>query len=267
MPDNEKTDNYEDVYRLRTLTFPFADLSVAASGLLVNNLGQRRADSNNGKSLFKDFIPAIGVYNTRGEGSKKGSAVFYTHRVIFKNIQESSAETAQVSKTFSPKIDGKDIHLSFYGENPRIYQFSGVLLHTMANGRGNPAASSVNSGITPDSINDANWYDSFKYAYENLLKGSKCAELGFQVRVSYDWRWSQGYLLNFSSNISATNLGEIPFTFSMLVSKAGTYHTGGEISSKKVVDAALATTNQERVNNGVFMETSDGDPQFMYNTD
>tara|TARA_R110000824_G_scaffold8276_7_gene37362 strand:+ start:887 stop:1570 length:684 start_codon:yes stop_codon:yes gene_type:complete len=199
--------------------------------------GHLRDSLRKTKSLFADFIPYISVHKAyqsginSGEG-KDGSIVFETTRVLFNEIQEPSSETYQLLKTFKPTLDGRDSHLTFFGENPKIYSFSGSLFHLQIPGTEATAAA---SGNTPDTVSDGNWYDSFRYSYNNLLRGSKCAEKGFQVRVSFDYRWAQGYLLNFSANFSASSPGVIPFSFNMFVSDSGLYHQESEVTAAGII--------------------------------
>lgn len=259
---NEEASDFSDAFQFRSQFAGFEEISdgQGSSGIVSNIEGQRRSDFDIGKSLFSDFIPSVAVYNIRGAAGATPGVVFQTNRVIFSNIRESSSEASQVLKTFSPGVTGDDLHVSFYGEMPRVYSFSGTLFHLRSK---NDTRSSENKN-TPDGITDANWFDSFKYAYENLLKGSKCAELGLQVRVSYDWRWSQGYLLNFGSNFSVGQPGEVPFEFSMLVVKSGTYHRADEITARSFVDRAVQPVDQEAANEGVFKMTPGGTVQFHY---
>jgi hypothetical protein len=221
--DNQKSGDYKDPWASRT------------PELLVRGVtGSERYRRRDGKSLFSDFIPYMSVHNVFAEGTP-GGVVFETSRVIFEGVNETSKETAQILKTFKPTINGKDFHVSFLGKDPQIFTFSGSLFHMDTVGKSVTQAYTGEVTTTPDGEVDSNWYDSFKYAYENVLRGSKCAELGLQVRLDYDYRWSQGYLLNFNSNFSAMALGVIPFSLSMLISSSGIYHKEADMSAKELI--------------------------------
>jgi hypothetical protein len=256
---NENSNFYDDVYAKRVVTPLDEQSDKGSAGLVSSKAGQRRRDKNEHKSLFADFMPSIAVYNMKG-GTTKPGLVFSTHRITFTQIQESVAETTQIMKTFSPKTGGEDVHVNFFGEQPRVYQFSGNLFHLKTTKT--DLATDNSSGVTPDLTSDANWFDNFKYAYENLLKGSKCAEYGLQVRLNYDWRWAQGYLLNFSSTLAT--LGSVPFTLSMLVKKSGLYHKADSLTAKPIVDSATRALGNEALNEGAFMTTPDQKVRFLF---
>lgn len=265
MATNEESAFYDDVYKNRIIKIIGAPISVPSNmtnGLVNTPEGLRRADKGSVKSIFSDFIPSIAVYNMRGSSGDKPGVVFHTHRVIFNTINETIGESAQILKTFSPSLEGNDLHITFYGENPRMYQFSGSLLHL--DSKRNVLTSRIEP--TPDGTVDSNWYDSFKYAYENLMKGSKCAEMGLQVRVSYDWRWSQGYLLNFNSSFNTATMGEVPFSFAMLVVNSGTYHKSDSITAKRIVDDASKKAGNESINGGAFSVSNDGTVRFLFDS-
>lgn len=198
--------------------------------------GDLRETYRTSKSLFADFVPYISVHkayeNNKNDGVS-GGIVFETTRVIFENIQETSTEAVQLLKTFQPNLDGKDSHLTFFGEQPKVYSFTGSLFHLDTK---TSKAEGSNTGISPDKSIDANWYDNFRYAYNNILRGSKCAEKGLQVRASYDYRWSQGYLLNFLASFSSSSPGVVPFSFNMFVNDSGLYHKEDDISSSSIID-------------------------------
>ena len=217
---NEDSSNYTDPWSARK---PPDSLEVAHGG-------EERPLYRAAKSLFADFIPSVVVYNAHNAAAA-GDKVFETTRVIFEGVQESTSEAMQLLKTFQPNLEGKDVSLTFFGEKPRIYSFSGSFFHLNTKQKEKGTV----DGITPDTKIDGNWYDSFRYAYDTVLRGSKCAELGLQVRVNYDYRWSQGYLLNFTSTFAAGSPGVVPFNFSMVVGNSGLYHKEADISSKTII--------------------------------
>lgn len=110
------------------------------------------------------------------------------------SVQEMHGEIVKLHQNFS---DGWNAF--FFGEKPVIYQFSGIF---------------IDSREYP-------YYQEFMVAYQKYLSGRKCIENNMQMKIMYDGRLVDGYML--SINVSRT--AETPltkaFTFSVLIRKSG----------------------------------------------
>ena len=104
-------------------------------------------------------------------------------------VSESEQEKYQVVETFTA------YYAFFYGKRPPVYNYSGMLLNDEKQG----------------------WANSFKDMYERYFRGTKTAELGAQVFLSYGNKVVSGFILNLSMQEDAMNPNGIPFSFSMLV--------------------------------------------------
>lgn len=259
---SKRTDNYEDpdywesVYdaSLRQARFAQLENTGVQNGDSLNPFGIVTQASSTGdmkrlgsslRTAYKDFIPSITVYKVRPDNSDRPGIVFHTSRVLFNNVSELRSEAASVMKTFAPTLAQSETFVQFYGEQPRVFGFSGTLFNSKV-----PYSYSFNGavdpGVTPDAKPDADWYNSFLYAYENLLRGSKSAEAGCVARVSYAHQWRQGYIINFTSNHSVDLPNEVSFQFSLLALQSGTYlKADTEIASSHAIDAATSGQNQD----------------------
>ena len=114
---------------------------------------------------------------------------------LLQNIQESTQEKVQVSEVLS------DAYVAyFFGRKARMYNFQGTLINTAQD----------------------NWYDAWHILYNNLLRGTRLADIGFPVTIAYDWRRVTGYLVSSSSSLDANVETSVNFNFQVLVQTVDT---------------------------------------------
>ncbi|RLI55313.1 MAG: hypothetical protein DRP09_10340 [Candidatus Thorarchaeota archaeon] len=110
------------------------------------------------------------------------------------NVTESHGEIVKLHQNFS-----NGWNAFFFGEKPAIYNFSGIFLDTK----------------------EYPYYQEFMVAYEKYLRGRKAIENNMQLKMIYDGRIIDGYMLN----INTTSTGDVEqtksFSFSVLIRKSG----------------------------------------------
>jgi hypothetical protein len=84
----------------------------------------------------------------------------------------------------------------FFGEKPRIYSFAGFFL---------------DSPLYP-------YYQEFTVAYEKWLAGRKCIQNQMMMKLAYDGKIVDGYLLNVETVTKSENQYHKAFNFTVLVS-------------------------------------------------
>jgi len=142
---------------------------------------------------------------------------------VLKTVQEQRAEKSQIVETFG------DYYVFFYGEQPRVVTFSGVLLNTL----------------------DFNWRYQFWYNYENFFRGTKLVQMNARAYIAWDTIVIEGYPLSANASEDADNPNSIPFTMQMLVTNYYDYSdkASGKTVAPKGVDydakAAWLTNNYE----------------------
>lgn len=122
---------------------------------------------------------------------RSGQLIPEYSKFFLESVQETHNEKFQVVETFN------DWYVFFYGEKPPIYRFSGHLLN----------------------FSNYNWKNEFMYFYQNFWRGTKAAELGARVFLTYDYQQVQGYILNISTNTQAVTDKAAPFNISMIITK------------------------------------------------
>ena len=137
-----------------------------------------------------DPIPLISSSDTHGDQEKGhiGSVNEYADYVL-QSVQEQRMEKQQIVETFG------DPYVYFFGERPRIVQFSGQLIST----------------------EDFNWRAQFWQNYDENIRGTKLVQKNARAYVSFDTIVVEGYVLNASAIDNAENPYLIQFNFSMLV--------------------------------------------------
>lgn len=83
----------------------------------------------------------------------------------------------------------------FFGEKPRVYQFEGMFLDS----------------------EDYPYYQEFMVAYEEYLAGRKCIENKMQMKIMYDGRLIDGFMLNITTSHTAQTALTKAFSFTVLV--------------------------------------------------
>lgn len=207
---------------------------------------------------FPDFVPSLILFQT-AQGSGAYSPVFATTRLLIQSVNENRGESVHIVNTFS---DDNDVKAYFSGEAPKVYSIGGTLLHADHVMRRHINVE-ADSSITPESKPDFNWYNSFRYLYDNLLRGTKCAEKKLRARLSYNYQWIEGYVLSFSTNFTISSDQEVPFSMGMLVLKDGTFHPPETISAKSIVDD-VSSRNVPIEDLNTMASTSEGEAAFYW---
>lgn len=117
--------------------------------------------------------------------------IFETDSFLLQNVEEVDAEKIQVVETFGEPI------AFFYGRRPRFYHFTGVLLNTK----------------------DYLWRDSWKTAYENFLRGTKCVETRARAYLSYDFTIKEGFITNMAMSQTQNPINMVSLSFQMYVTR------------------------------------------------
>lgn len=118
-----------------------------------------------------------------------GDKISSYSRFFLQNVAEAEQEKYQVVETFTA------FYAFFYGKRPPIYRYTGILM------------------------NDGNhkWTNDMKFFYENFFRGTRAAEAGAQVVLTYSSKIVTGFLVDMQiQELSDLNKGA-PFSFSMLV--------------------------------------------------
>jgi len=106
------------------------------------------------------------------------------------NVSESHEQIVKLHVNF-----GADWNAFFFGEQPRVYQFSGFFL---------------------DAINYP-YYQEFMVAYDKYLSGRKSIEKKLRTKFIYDGKIVDGYMLNITTAHTAANQLIKNFQFTVLV--------------------------------------------------
>lgn len=154
----------------------------------------------------KGKTASIRVFGTR-TGKAKQSKDFdlipmYT-KFILGGSSESRQERHQVIQTFS------DFYVFFFGEQPPIFSFTGMLINTK----------------------NVNWVNDFYFYYENHLRGTKCVEQNARLILSYGGRQIEGYMLGCASQTEAATESGVPFSFQLLVTRRNTVGLSDDFGS------------------------------------
>ena len=147
-------------------------------------------------------------------------------------ITESTDQIKSVHVNF-----GSDWNAFFFGEQPRIYTFSGYFIDTQ----------------------DYPFYQEFFVAYEKYLSGRRTIENKMKTKFVYDGKIVDGYILGISVKTTAQNQNLKQFQFSVLVRGVTWARTNIIDTNYKVqIDKfgqATQLIKQERVFNGMTNKT------------
>lgn len=106
------------------------------------------------------------------------------------SVDESDTEKVHLVETF-----GGVTWAHMFDRKPRVWVFSGMLINS----------------------SNENWASSFEYLYEHYMRGTKCAEAGAQVQLTYEGKSIYGLMLGTSRQYASLSPNSIPFTFSLLI--------------------------------------------------
>ena len=110
------------------------------------------------------------------------------------SVNEAHGEIVKIHQNFT---DGWNAF--FFGEKPVVYQYSGMF---------------IDSKEYP-------YYQEFMVAYEKYLAGRRCVENGMNMKMLYDGRIIDGYMLSINVGRAADTPLTKTFTFTVLVRSAG----------------------------------------------
>jgi len=108
---------------------------------------------------------------------------------IIQTVEEQRAEKQQIVDTFG------DTYIFFYGEQPRIISFSGVLVNTT----------------------DFNWRSQFWHNYDKFLRGTKLVEQNARAYISFDSVVVEGYPLSVNAVDNSENPYLVQFSMQLFV--------------------------------------------------
>lgn len=166
-----------------------------------NNLGGSRRDIEEaGFEPKNDSLALIRIVTTKplpsnNPAMQKGPDVPETlddtKEFILQSVQEMAHEKYQLIETFGDPVS------FFYGQRPKIYQYSGVL---------------VNSTNKP-------WRDNWKDMYEKKLRGSELVKQKARVYLTYDYVLREGYILDSAIRQISAHPYHVDFNFTMFITR------------------------------------------------
>jgi hypothetical protein len=109
------------------------------------------------------------------------------------SVGESSDQIVKVHQNFSGNWSA-----FFMGRKPQIVTFSGFFMDSR----------------------EYPYYQEFMVAYEKYLAGRKCVENRMRMKVLYDGKIVEGYILTISINTTADTIMMKQFSFSVLITAA-----------------------------------------------
>lgn len=112
-------------------------------------------------------------------------------KFFLESVQEDREEKVQVIDTFGEWV------AFFFGNKPEVHRYSGTLLNAA----------------------NHNWKNEFQQNYDYFLRGSQAVKNKAVVVLQYDDVIVEGYIINNSIQMSASQDKAVPFSFSMLVTR------------------------------------------------
>ena len=105
-------------------------------------------------------------------------------------VQEGHEQIVKIHQHF-----GGEWNAFFFGAKPEVYTFSGFFIDS----------------------EDYPYYQEFMVAYERYLAGRKCIENRMQMKIVFDGRMVDGYMLNITTSNSADTPFMKQFSFTVIV--------------------------------------------------
>ena len=164
---------------------------------------QLRRDQPAYITIIDKFGKSIPIIDAGGDQEEKGkgySARFTNFLVT--GYSATRQERSQIVQTF-----GEDFTF-FYGDQPRVYQIQGILMHTA----------------------DFNWRNEFIYNYENYLRGTKLLERNARAYLVQSGLMWEGYVMMFSWQEVAAQPNHVTFTMQFLVTNETIVDGVGDVS-------------------------------------
>jgi len=109
------------------------------------------------------------------------------------SVSESSDQIVKIHQNFAGNWSA-----FFLGRKPQVFTFSGFF---------------IDSREYP-------YYQEFMVAYEKYLAGRKCVEKKMRMKILYDGKIIDGYILNIMTSITADTIMMKQFSFSVLVTSS-----------------------------------------------
>lgn len=135
---------------------------------------------------FLPVIDAAGeIVNTQ---DSKGYTTQYSNFII-STVQEDRREKQQIVESFG------DTYIFFFGESPRVYNISGLLLNTQ----------------------DFNWRAEWWENYERYFRGTRLVEYNARLYLIYDDIILEGYMLGAQAVENADNPYVLQLNFQLFV--------------------------------------------------
>ena len=131
-----------------------------------------------------------------GFGSTKYYGVF--NNFSLQSVSEAREDLIKINMNF-----GGNWNAFFFGENPRVFQCSGVLLDSP----------------------EYPYYQEFITAYDKYLSGRKCIINKMKLIMSYDGRIVSGYILKMMNDLSSEQYRMKQFSFTLLVDTESWFRT------------------------------------------
>ena len=144
--------------------------------------------------VFTETLTPVGLYDAGGANDDEGGN--WASQVAVSNFLLQSAKRTQEEKFQVVETFGSDYGF-FYGQKPVVYNFSGVLMNTA----------------------DFNWSSEWWANYDEVLRGTKLVEKRARIYMTFDTVVLEGYIIQSSSQWSASEPYHTPFGFAMWVTR------------------------------------------------
>jgi len=144
--------------------------------------------------VFTSDLKNLGLYDSGG--NRDSSSGSWSSQPLISNFIIQSVQRVQEEKFHLVETFGEDYGF-FFGQKPRMMRFSGVLANS----------------------EDFNWRSEWWHNYEQNLRGTKLVERGARVYLTYDSIALEGYLIRSSTTEDSRRPREVPFTFTMWVTR------------------------------------------------
>jgi len=184
--ENGNTNDKEEVRDyLTSLTGYISELESAA----ITQGGEIQPDnSSSGK------VPILYLDNNASDKGRSAARPYYGvfNNFSLNSVNEAYGETIKLQQNFT---DGWNAF--FFGEKPMIFSFAGVF---------------IDSAEYP-------YYQEFMVAYGKYLAGRKCVENKMKMKIMYDGKIVDGYMISISTISEAMVESLKAFTFTVLVKK------------------------------------------------
>jgi hypothetical protein len=145
---------------------------------------------------------------------------------ILQNVQDQRMEKQQIIETFG------DSYIYFYGERPRIMQFSGLLINS----------------------EDFNWRSQFWHNYETYMRGTKLVQMNARAYITWDTVVVEGYILTASATEDANDQHNIPFNISLVVTN---YHDWSNIGQTRFPGHGVSESTFSVLNDALALQRQD----------